>query len=102
MASPFKPNASYTCSTLERITGKSGSDLFGRYVSALYKWASSIVGVIAVLIMVGSGIQISMAGGDSAKIDEAKQRIAQSLVGIAILFLSGLILYTINPTFFSG
>jgi threonine/homoserine/homoserine lactone efflux protein len=68
----------------------------------LYRWAVSIVGIIAVLLMVFSGIQISTAGGDTGKIDEAKNRIMQSLIAIAILFLSGLILYTINPGFFTG
>ncbi len=98
----YDQNPSFTCSILERITGRSGSDLFGRYVSALYRWAASVVGIIAVLVMVISGIQISVAGSDSGKIEEAKGRIAQSLVGLAILFLSGLILYTINPGFFTG
>ncbi len=95
-------NPSVSCSVLERIVGKSGVDIFANYVGAIYKWASGVVGIIAVLTIVYSGILISMAGGDSAKLDEAKNRIMQSLIGIAILFLSGLILYTINPGFFTG
>ncbi|MBI4994242.1 hypothetical protein HZC21_01185 [Candidatus Peregrinibacteria bacterium] len=90
------------CSLVERITGETGTDVFSQYVGALYKWAASIVGIVTVLIMVFSGIQISMAGGDSAKIDSAKNRIMQSIIGLVILFLAGLILYTINPGFFTG
>lgn len=102
MATPFDQNPTFSCSIVERITGKSGTDLFGRYISALYRWAASVVGIVAVLIMVYSGIQITIAGPDEAKITEAKDRIMQSLIGIAILFLSGVILYTINPGFFTG
>lgn len=90
------------CSLVERITGDTGTDIFSQYVGALYKWAAGIVGIVTVLIMVFSGIQISMAGGDSAKIDSAKNRIMQSIIGLVILFLAGLILYTINPGFFTG
>jgi type IV secretory pathway VirB2 component (pilin) len=57
--------------------------------------------VIAVLIIVISGIQISAAGGDQTTVTNAKNRIVQSLGGLVILFLSAIILYTINPTFFT-
>ena len=50
--------------------------------------------------MVYSGIEISMAAEDSAKVDAAKARIMQSIAGLVLLFLSGLVLYTINPSFF--
>ena len=41
------------------------------------------------------------AGGDDGKIGEAKSKIIESLTAIAILFLSGIILYTINPNYFT-
>lgn len=102
LSTPFNEAKTYSCTIQERIEGTSGSGLLANYIGALYKWAAGIVGIVAVLIMVASGIQISAAGGDSAKLDSAKNRILQSIVGLAILFLSGLILYTINPTFFTG
>lgn len=96
------PAPMISCTILERVTGKSGTEILSKYMHTIYIWASGLVGIIAVLTMVYSGIQISTAGGDSAKIDSAKTRITQSIIGIVILFLSGLILYTINPTFFTG
>ena len=42
-----------------------------------------------------------LAGGDTQAVENAKSRIVKSLSGIVVLFLSGLILYTINPTFFT-
>lgn len=101
-ASIYNGEMSLTCSILYVITGQSGADIFGKYISMLYKWAASIVGIISVLVMVFSGVQISMAGGDTAKIDSAKNRIMQSIIGLVLLFLSGVILYAINPGFFTG
>lgn len=102
VSTPFDQNKTFSCSIQERITGSSGSEVLANYIGAIYRWAAGIVGIVAVLIMVASGIQMSAAGGDSAKLDEAKNRILKSIIGLAILFLSGLILYTINPTFFTG
>lgn len=98
----INPEKTYSCTIKYLISGDSGSEVLAKYIGALYKWAAGLVGIISVLIIVFSGIQISAAGGDSAKLDTAKNRIAQSLIGIVILFLAGLILYTINPTFFVG
>lgn len=101
-STPFNEEATYSCTIQWRISGSSGADIFGQYVSAIYKWVTSVVGIFAVLIITFSGVQISMAGGDSAVIDKAKNRIMQSLMGLAVLFLAALILYTINPSFFTG
>lgn len=89
-----------SCNLVERISGRGGVDVFGQYAAALFRWAGGIVGIICVLVIVVSGAQISMSG-DAGSMDEAKKRIFQSLLGLAILFLSGLILYVINPGFFT-
>ncbi|MCD6109915.1 hypothetical protein J7J83_04120 [bacterium] len=89
-----------SCQRIQVIKADSGSDLIYKYVRMIYLWAVGTIGIISVFTLVYSGIGISMAGGDSGKIDNYKNRIMQSLTGLVILFLSGLILYTINPTFF--
>src|SRR3989339_749977 len=89
-----------SCIPIQILVSTSGVNLLKFYVLQLYIWAASIVGIIAVLIIVISGIQIAASGG-SDQISSAKTRITQSLAGLAILFLSALILYTINPTFFT-
>jgi len=81
---------------------KSGVDMLYIYIGAIYRWGASVIGIIAVLVIVISGIQISAAGGEQSVVTSAKTRITQSLIGIVILFLSGIILYTINPTFFTA
>lgn len=99
-ASPFDSESSVTCSVMYYVSGKNGIDIFSQYVKLLYTWAAGIVGIVAVFTIVYNGIAISMSAG--GEITEAKNRIMQSIVGLVILFLSGLILYTINPTFFTS
>jgi hypothetical protein len=90
-----------SCDPVQVYLSKGGTTLLQNYISTIYRWAASLVGIIAVVVIVISGIQISVAGGDTQAIDNAKTRIIQSLTAIAILFLSALILYTLNPTFFT-
>jgi len=89
-----------TCQRIQILRANSGTELIYNYVGMIYKWAAGTVGIISVFVMVFGGIEIITAGADSAKIENAKKHIMQSLSGLVILFLSGLILYTINPTFF--
>ncbi len=92
-------NAAY-CTPRQWIVGSSGAGILKVFVKQIYIFGAGLVGSVAVVTLVVSGIQISVSGvaGD---ISNAKQRIFQAIAGIALLFFSGIILYTINPTFFS-
>ncbi|MBI4234843.1 hypothetical protein HY604_00930 [Candidatus Peregrinibacteria bacterium] len=94
-------NIRFTCQRVQVLLTRGGGSTIAGYVNVIYRWAASIVGIIAVTVIIISAIQISLAGGESTGIDEAKKRIMQSLLGIAILFLSALILNFINPNFFT-
>jgi len=83
------------------IATQGGSAMIQAYISMMYRWVASLAGIIAVLVIIVSGLQISLAGGGGEGMDEAKGRIIKSLSGLALLFLSALILYTLNPTFFT-
>ena len=91
----------YSCREIQVILSKGGTSMIYGYIGMIYQWGASLVGIIAVTVIVFSGIQISAAGGEQEAVTSAKKRILQSLAGIAVLFLSGLILYTINPNFFT-
>jgi hypothetical protein len=95
-------DSSLHCQPVQVFISKNGTDLLFLYIGTIYRWAASIVGIIAVLVIVISGIQISAAAGEQQAVTNAKTRIIQSLGGLALLFLSGIILYTINPTFFTA
>ena len=89
------------CKTFQVIYGSSGTDFIKGFVSIIYRLAVSIVGVISVLVMVINGIRISTAGDDSAVISDAKERITQSIFGLALLFFAWIILRSVNPNFFT-
>jgi len=89
-----------TCQRVQIIKAKSGADLLYTYIGMIYKWAAGVIGIIAVLTMVYSGVLIIASNGNSEAIESAKDRIIKSIAGLVVLFLSGLILYSINPTFF--
>ena len=83
------------------VSGSDGLDLLSNYASRVYQWIAGIVGGICVLVIVISGIQISIGGLSQEEVSTAKDRVVRSLVGLVVLFLSAFILYTINPIFFT-
>ncbi len=89
------------CKRVQVYIAGSGTELLYRYVGSIYRWAAGTVGIVCVLLLVLGGIEIASAGGDTGRMDKAKARITQSLGGLVLLFLSALILYTINPNFFT-
>jgi|GEM_PF-2124156 len=91
---------SMECSRRQWIIGDSGASIIKVYVKQIYIWAAGTIGFIAVVTIVLNGIRISVSGV-SGDITQAKERIIQAISGLVLLFMSGLILYTINPTFFS-
>ena len=88
------------CNRVQVIFAKSGTNLLYSYVSLIYKWAAGTVGIVCVLFIIVGGFQMTTAG-DSGRAEEAKSKIMQSLLGLVLLLLSGIILYTVNPTFFT-
>ncbi len=91
----------YHCTEVQLLLSQSGTIVIYMYINTIYRWAATIVGLISVMVMIFSGIQIATSGGETEVLTNAKSRIIKSLSGLAVLFLSGLILYTINPTFFT-
>ena len=83
------------------ISGKDGIDLLSNYASRVYQWIAGIVGAVCILVIIVSGIQISIGGLSQEEVSTAKDRVVRALVGMVVLFLSAFILYTINPIFFT-
>ena len=84
------------------IRGADGNEILESYAAMVYKWLAGFIGVVAVLMMVVGGIQISTAGANQEGLQSGKDRIYAAFAGLALLFLASLILYTINPNFFGG
>jgi len=84
------------------VTGKTGVDLMMNYIGLFYKFAASLIGIVCVLIMVVSGVQISLGGANNSLVSQAKDRILQALFSLILLFGSYMVLRTVNPNFFSA
>lgn len=95
------PSGGDVCQTVDVFVATSGINLLFTYIGAIYRWAAGVIGIVSVFYLVYGGIKISTAGDNTAAIDEAKTKITQSIAGLILLFLSAVILYTINPNFFT-
>ncbi len=89
----------YSCEKRQWVIGDSGIGIVKLMVKQIFTFGVLAVGSIAVSTIVFQGIKISVSGV-SGDITESKNKILQAIGGIVLLFLSGLILYAINPTFF--
>ncbi len=69
----------------------------GEYLTAVYKYAVIVAGVLAVIMIIVSGIMWVISGGNKEMVTSAKKRIEQAVIGLAIISTSYVILYSINP-----
>lgn len=67
------------------------------YIAAVFRYALSIGGIIATVMVVYGGVKWLVAAGDSGKITEAKGVITNAILGLIILLGTYLLLFTINP-----
>lgn len=90
------------------VTGELGDDVtkaasgetFVDYFTTLWNTAVTI-GAVAVLIMfLWGALEWIIAGGDSSKIEKARSRILQSIIGLLILVSSFVIIGFISQLFF--
>jgi hypothetical protein len=71
------------------------------YLRLVYNFMSGIIIGIVVLFTVIGGVQMITSGGDENKYGEGKDRIRKAVLGMILWFTASLILYFINPTFFT-
>jgi hypothetical protein len=69
----------------------------GDFIEKNYRFAIAMIGVLAAVVVVISGFQWSMSGGNAETISSAKGRIVNSVIGMFIAYTSYFILNTINP-----
>ncbi|HPO05782.1 MAG TPA: hypothetical protein PLQ36_01595, partial [Candidatus Gracilibacteria bacterium] len=74
--------------------------ILGSYLGMVFKYAMGAGMLLAVLMIMVSGLKIIMAMDDKNAVADAKKQIQRGIIGLAILILSSVILYTINPLFF--
>ncbi len=69
-----------------------------QYIQYVFIFSYTIAGFIGVIIIVVAGFQILLFAGNPSKITEARERIFNAILGIAILMISVTLLLTINPS----
>lgn len=87
------------CNQRQWLIAQSGIGLLKLFTKQIYTFAAGAIGSIALGTIIFYGIKISVSGV-SGDISDAKNKILGAIAGIVLLFLSSLILYTINPDFF--
>ena len=75
--------------------------LLYNYLGLVYNFISGIIVGFAVLVVIIGGIMIATSAGDTTKLDSGKSMIKKALIGMILWFTASVILYTINPTFFT-
>ena len=75
--------------------------LLYNYLGLVYNFMSGVIVALVILIVIVGGIRISTAGGNSEGVSGGKDMIIKAIVGMVMWFLASVILYTINPTFFT-
>lgn len=89
------------------LTYEEGKQLQGpfgllyNYLGLIYNYLSGIIIAVVILIVIVAGIIITTSNGNQESFNTGKSMITKALVGMVIWFLASVILYTINPTFFS-
>lgn len=86
-----------TTKTKISFGGKTEFANLGEFIQYIYKYSIRIAGIIAVVLIIISGIQWTASGGNSDLVGSAKKRIAGAISGLVLLALSYTVLNTINP-----
>jgi hypothetical protein len=67
----------------------------GEYISAVYKFAMVVASILAVIMIIVQGVEITMGGGEETA--HHYQNIFRIIIGLCLVWGSYFILYTINP-----
>ena len=84
--------------------GKEHEAAFGplmAYTKLAYDFLSGIIVAFVILIIIIGGIRMTISHGNSEEFGKGKDMITKAIIGMALWFLASLILYSINPTFYS-
>lgn len=65
-----------------------GSRSFYKVIRVVVNLLSYIVGVVAVIMIMVSGIKYMTSGGDSQKVSSAKDTLVYALIGVAVVVLA--------------
>jgi hypothetical protein len=82
---------------LVQIPGLGATVTISSYLIGIYNFFLSIVGIVAVLMLILGGMRYISAAGNSSAISDAKSMIGSALWGLLLALLSWIFVSTINP-----
>ena len=84
---------------LVRLPGlpTTGDITLSQYIVGLYNFLLSIVGIVAVMMLIIGGMKYITAAGNASVIGDAKDTIWNAIFGLLLALLSWVIVSTINP-----
>jgi len=68
------------------------------FIVYFFNLAIAVGGLIAVVIIISAGVEYITAQGEPGKIESAKKKIQNTLLGVAVLLASYIVLNIINPS----
>ena len=67
------------------------------YVAGVYRYATSVAGVIAGVMFVLGAFQYLTAGGDAGRVSKGRERITNAVIGLFLVLGAYTLLLTVNP-----
>lgn len=67
------------------------------YIASWYTFGISAIGIIAVIMIMWSGMQWITAMGNASQIGQARERLSNAIIGLVLALCSYGLLYLINP-----
>ncbi len=87
--------------TLPGVTESGTGVTMGAYLAGMMKFIVALAGVFAILMAIIGGVQYVASGITPNAKSDAKERITNAFIGLALILVSYLILYSINPALVS-
>ncbi|HBU07430.1 MAG TPA: hypothetical protein DEB09_05100 [Candidatus Magasanikbacteria bacterium] len=80
-----------------KFGGKNNFAHLGDFIQYIYRYGVVVVGLLAVFMIIRSGLVWVTSGGSAEKIKEAQKLISGSIIGLIIALLSYSLLNVLNP-----
>ena len=78
-------------------TGTVTSNFLGLYIQAVYRFLLVAMSVIAVVMLMIGGLEYTISGGSAKRVEKAKTRIKNAVIGLILLFAAYDIAFLLDP-----
>lgn len=79
--------------------GERGASIIGFYVALIIQTALVLAGLAVIMYLILGALGWITAGGDSGKIEKARDKMVQSIIGLAVMFSVVAVLTFVGPLF---